>query len=60
VFKTWQVFGREVIWSQILSTAKVLRELNDGNDDDQVKLWANQLLESFFVPDVHDALVMQA
>lgn len=44
----------------LFSTAKVFQELNDGNDDDQVKLWANQLPSSFFVPDTHDATVMQA
>ncbi|MDD2740583.1 MAG: DUF4411 family protein [Methylomonas lenta] len=44
----------------LFSTAKVLQELNDGNDDDQVKVWANQLPDSFFVPDTHDASVMQA
>lgn len=44
----------------IFSIAKVLQELNEGNEDDPVRLWANQLPDSFFVADTHDASVMLA
>jgi hypothetical protein len=44
----------------IFSTVKVLHELNDGNNDDPVKLWVSQLPNSFFIADTHDAVVMQA
>lgn len=57
-FWQWLADGHDA--GLLFSTAKVLQELNDGNDEDQVKLWANQLPSSFFVPDIHDAAVMQA
>lgn len=38
----------------VYSIAKVRQELNDGNDDDPVRLWANDLPESFFIPDTKD------
>jgi hypothetical protein len=57
-FWQWLADGHDA--GLLFSTAKVLQELNDGNDDDQIKLWANQLPNSFFVPDTHDVLVMQA
>lgn len=44
----------------IFSSAKVLQELNGGNDDDLVKQWASQLPDSFFIPDTHDNQVMRA
>ena len=56
-FWQWLLDGHHA--GLIFSTAKVFQELNDGNDDDLVKLWANQLPSSFFIPDTHDAKVMQ-
>ncbi|MGZ8160732.1 MAG: DUF4411 family protein [Methylobacter sp.] len=44
----------------VCSIAKVRQELNDGNDDDPVRLWANDLPESFFIPDTGDSQVMKA
>ncbi|MDO8845448.1 DUF4411 family protein [Methylicorpusculum sp.] len=57
-FWQWLADGHDA--GLLFSTAKVFQELNDGNDDDQVKLWANQLPDSFFIPDTHDASVIQA
>lgn len=44
----------------VFSIAKVRQELNDGNADDPVRLWANELPDSFFIPDTHDNQVMRA
>lgn len=43
----------------IFSTQKVKDELLQGNDDDLVKQWAQQLPNGFFVADTKDAKVMQ-
>jgi hypothetical protein len=44
----------------VFSIDKVHQELNDGDENDLVRLWANDLPESFFMADIHDNAVMQA
>ena len=43
----------------VFSIDKVRQEINDGDEDDQVRLWADDLPESFFIADIHDSSVMQ-
>jgi hypothetical protein len=57
-FWQWLFEGHDA--GLIFSIAKVRQELNDGNDDDPVKQWANQLPDTFFIADTHDNKVMQA
>ncbi len=44
----------------VYSIDRVHRELNDGYVDDPVRVWANTLPKSFFIPDTKDGIVMQA
>jgi hypothetical protein len=44
----------------VFSIDKVHHELNDGDKDDKVRLWADALPNSFFIADTHDPAVMQA
>jgi hypothetical protein len=44
----------------IFSIDKVRQELNDGDKNDPVRLWVDDLPESFFIADTHDIAVMQA
>lgn len=44
----------------VFSIDKVRQELNDGKKDDPVRLWADDLPNSFFIADMHDNAVMQS
>jgi len=44
----------------VFSIDKVHQELNDGDKDDPVRLWADALPDGFFIADTHDNAVMQA
>lgn len=44
----------------VFSINNVRQEINDGDKDDPVRLWADDLPESFFITDTHDIAVMQA
>lgn len=44
----------------VFSIDKVRQEINDGNKNDPVRLWADALPSGFFIPDIHDNAIMQA
>ena len=44
----------------VFSIDKVRQEINDGNESDPVRLWADALPNGFFIADTHDSAVMQA
>jgi hypothetical protein len=56
----WQWLNEAHHAGLVFSIDKVRQEINDGDEDDQVRLWANDLPESFFIADMHDRSVMQA
>ena len=56
----WQWLNEAHHAGLVFSIDKVRQEINDGDENDQVRLWANDLPESFFIADTHDIAVMQA
>ncbi len=56
----WQWLNEAHYAGLVFSIDTVRQEINDGDKDDPVRLWADALPESFFIADKHDTTVMQA
>jgi hypothetical protein len=56
----WQWLNEAHHAGLVFSIDKVRQEINDGDEDDPVRLWADDLPEGFFIADKHDIAVMQA
>jgi hypothetical protein len=56
----WQWLNEAHHAGLVFSIDKVRQEINDGNKDDLVRLWADDLPKSFFIADTHDIAVMQS